>query len=821
MIRKAATVLTGRIRPFFAAVLATAVLVGGCTDGTLPTAGGGTARIVFGAGAGGLAEQVDMPINRIRVTALRQPGDAVLIRSVFEVDPNATAWPLALDLPLEGEATVLLLFELANVDGAFETVVYSGRVGPLRLAPGATVNPPAPQLLPGPADNLSVTGLTVPQLAPVLEGATFSVPVTIQGGGPGARVLFTALDPTIASISNTGQVRALLPGVARFQVSAGPVSQTISVAVLPRATTLVLQPAVQTLASFGAVATFAAQLRDTRGGTLQGDIEWLIDNARVAAPLGGGRFQALSDGSATITAVGPGGLVATAVLTVAQQVAQVQVTPPSSSVDLAHTLQLSATARDANGNIMPGAAITWSSSDPTVATVSGTGLVTARAPGAVTITAASGSASGTAAVTVVQPVKRVTVTPAASQLVRPDETVQLTAVARDTFDNVIAGRTVTWTTSDASIATVSAAGLVTSVGPGTATITATIEGVAGQATVRVQGAPAVFEGAVLDDANGNALTGAVELYQAGRLVGSVGTAANGTFRFDEVPPGTYEVVVYAAGYLVGGGTVTLGQGQTVTQVYRLMREPGSATLIGRVVSASSGQGVAGATVQVATRSTTSNSNGDFVLQNIPEGTQTVSISANGFAAYTENLQFPRGATIERNFVVVPQVPEGYITIVLTWGADPRDLDSHLDVPGGGHIAYYSQGNLNQYPFAELDVDDTNGFGPETITISQQQTGDYVYRVHHWSGSLDLSRSGGRVDVYRGGTRVATFHPPANATGRWWHVFKMNGAQIAPLDVINDDPNWNPGGGGLLRDGGSLRAVPLVLPPKSSGPPGGR
>jgi len=68
------------------------------------------------------------------------------------------------------------------------------------------------------------------------------------------------------------------------------------------------------------------------------------------------------------------------------------------------TQQLTATVVDQNGATMSGASVSWSSSTPSVASVSTTGLVTAVANGAAAVTATSGFANGTASVTVDVPV---------------------------------------------------------------------------------------------------------------------------------------------------------------------------------------------------------------------------------------------------------------------------------------------------------------------------------------------------------------------------------------------------------------------------------
>jgi len=85
-------------------------------------------------------------------------------------------------------------------------------------------------------------------------------------------------------------------------------------------------------------------------------------------------------------------------------VASVAVTPPSASVQPGVTVQLGATAKDANGNPLNGKEFTWTSDSAPVATVDPSGLVTGAGPGLATITATSEGQSGSAAITVTKPV---------------------------------------------------------------------------------------------------------------------------------------------------------------------------------------------------------------------------------------------------------------------------------------------------------------------------------------------------------------------------------------------------------------------------------
>src|SRR3989449_10575693 len=105
--------------------------------------------------------------------------------------------------------------------------------------------------------------------------------------------------------------------------------------------------------------------------------------------------------------------------------------------------------------------------------VNGSGLVTAVATGAATITATSEGQSGTAVVTVSNvPVASVTVTPASAS-VQQGATVQLTATPRDANGTALSGRVVTWGSNNTAVATVSGSGLVSGAGAGAATTTAT------------------------------------------------------------------------------------------------------------------------------------------------------------------------------------------------------------------------------------------------------------------------------------------------------------------------------------------------------------
>ncbi|HET7461671.1 MAG TPA: Ig-like domain-containing protein, partial [Longimicrobium sp.] len=160
--------------------------------------------------------------------------------------------------------------------------------------------------------------------------------------------------------------------------------------------------------------------------------------------------------------------------TTSATVARVQVSAPATQLEVGATLQLTATPVTSRGKPVNGLPVTWGSSDDAVATVSQTGLVTARGAGTVVVTAVSDYRSGTTTLTVrapenAGPVASVEITGAASPVtVAKGAGVQLAAVTRAANGAVLGGRVVEWASSNPAVATVSSTGQVTAVAAGTA-----------------------------------------------------------------------------------------------------------------------------------------------------------------------------------------------------------------------------------------------------------------------------------------------------------------------------------------------------------------
>ncbi len=162
-------------------------------------------------------------------------------------------------------------------------------------------------------------------------------------------------------------------------------------------------------------------------------------------------------------------------------VASVTVAPASDTVVFVGSGQLVATLRDSAGHTLGGRAITWSTSDSDVVSVTATGAFTARTNGTATITASSEGVPGTATVVAVP---RVAVSPSLPSLFAGD-TIQLAARVTNAQNVPVTGLPVVWSTANPGVATVSASGIVTAMATGQVTITATASGARNSIAVAV------------------------------------------------------------------------------------------------------------------------------------------------------------------------------------------------------------------------------------------------------------------------------------------------------------------------------------------------
>jgi uncharacterized protein YjdB len=308
----------------------------------------------------------------------------------------------------------------------------------------------------------------------IAVGATEQlIPVITPLDAYNQKVTWTSSDDTFATVSADGTVRVLKTGPATITVTTVDGGKTDSclvtgidpihptgVSVAPKTATVKVGATQQ--------LTTAVSPSDATNKS----VTWTSNYPAIASVNSYGLVYGLSIGTAVITATTvDGSLTDTCVVTVPEiAVTGVSLNKTTAEILVGSTNQLTATVAPADATTK---AVEWTSDKEAVVTVSSSGLVTAHSVGSATITVRtlSGGKTATCAVTTIQPVPVTGVSLNASEysMLRGD-TYQLSATIAPANATTTG---VEWTSSDSTVATVSSTGLVSSVGLGSARITAT------------------------------------------------------------------------------------------------------------------------------------------------------------------------------------------------------------------------------------------------------------------------------------------------------------------------------------------------------------
>ena len=349
-------------------------------------------------------------------------------------------------------------------------------------------------------------------------------------------------------------VVALGIAVACSNDSTGPNTHNVS--------DVLMTPDTLTLA-VGDTATLQAKAVTAGGAPVAGvSLFWSSSDVTDATVDQHGLVTAVGLGAANIDAstAGVSPSHPTRVFIVATPVAKVVVAPASVTLRVGDAFQFTDTTKDAAGHVLTGRTIVWSSSDTTTAPVDQAGLVLAKKLGTVTITAASGKASGTASVTIsLVPVKKIIIAPANPSVIVHDST-QLSATAEDSAGNMLTGRVITWFSLDTTIATIDANGVATGKRLGSVTINASNGSANSNVTLTVQAVP--INAVVISPQSSNLLVGQQQTLTAEVTDNAGNPIAGSTVTFSSGATGV--ATVTATGPLTATVTTT-GSGQaTIT-----------------------------------------------------------------------------------------------------------------------------------------------------------------------------------------------------------------------------------------------------------------
>jgi len=368
----------------------------------------------------------------------------------------------------------------SSSDATIASVDQSGKVTALKGG-SATITAKA-----GDVSATCEVSITVPVQSITLDktsleltgGATYTLTATVNpSDATDKTVTWSTSDAAVATVDQNGKVSAINNGNATITASAGGMQATCSVTVSVAVESIALDRNTVTLEE-GQTTTLIAMVSPSNAADKT--VTWSSSNEAVATVDQSGKLTAVKEGSATITAKA-GGKSATCAVTVAKSVVPVtSVTLDKSSVNLTkgQSVTLVATVLPADAT---NKTVTWSSTDNTVASVNQNGQVTALKGGSATITAKAGEMSATCQVSITVPVQSVSLDKQSLSLIEGNSATLIATInPSDATDN-----TLSWSSSNTSVATVDQQGMVTAVKEGTATITVTASGQSAQCSVTV------------------------------------------------------------------------------------------------------------------------------------------------------------------------------------------------------------------------------------------------------------------------------------------------------------------------------------------------
>ena len=213
---------------------------------------------------------------------------------------------------------------------------------------------------------------------------------------------------------------------------------------------------------------------------------------------------------------------------------------------------------------------------------------------------------------------------------------------------------------------------------------------------------------------------------------------------------------------------------------------------GQVVDAVTGKGLAGVSCVFSGngRQTVSTDRNGFFTAELDPGSWDLLLTKDGYMEVRDSFTLGAGEINSDNlYIMSGNLERGQIRIVLTWGDSPRDLDSHLegttDSGRSLHVYYHqrSAAHSNGEEIADLDVDDTTGYGPETITINDLQ-GVYDYYVVDFRSEGTMGQLGeAKVTVYMpdGSSQVVEVNSDCINT---WAVLHIDHGNVSVINAAD-------------------------------------
>lgn len=300
-----------------------------------------------------------------------------------------------------------------------------------------------------------------------------------------------------------------------------------------------------------------------------------------------------------------------------------------------------------------------------------------------------------------------------------------------------------------------------------------------------------------------AISGAtINVYKDNNLYTTKTADATGNYSIN-LPAGQYYIEITAEGYIDFHSYATVTEGEnTYMETFLMVEGSEGETGIasGRVVDSIIGTGVDGVTLTVrkdwnnmnedaeTVSTVTTDSNGNYSVE-LPLGNYTVIASKDGYIKSSFNIIVQSGTTDNQNGTITPEISGDEFLITLTWGENPRDLDSHVEgtlANGDPFHVYYE--HMSEYDgdiqICNLDYDDTTSYGPEHITLKVDNNKPYYYYIYKYAGEGTVANSEAKITVYKGNNLIAEYNVPTNlGDDDYWNVFAIKDGRLIVKNTI--------------------------------------
>ncbi len=279
---------------------------------------------------------------------------------------------------------------------------------------------------------------------------------------------------------------------------------------------------------------------------------------------------------------------------------------------------------------------------------------------------------------------------------------------------------------------------------------------------------AVAKGKVLSP-DGSPIEGAV--IQLAGTQHQANTDKDGLYELKKLPGQKVSLDISAANYKTETVAANLTMGQTATIPATQLTS--GLNVAGQVINALNEQSIPSAKLKIegSQIEAVSNAEGRFQLSAVPVNPFTLNVEGQGFYPETMTVD-PKTSGQGIKPVLAPILKPGEIRIVLLWGQMIPDLDLHLYITekSGKKIQVWHQKRNPPGSTATLDVDNRNGYGPETITIKNPNPGEYLivaraYQDPKNNQLLKMSESAAEVRVYQAGKKKGDQIRASNTPGK--------------------------------------------------------